>query len=218
MIAVMTAIEHPRVRAAGIQPSGISSRSAGAGSPHPLAWDPDYPGTHMWEAPPGGPHRPFGQRARQPHLTSEHAHPGLPSRQARFGTLGCLLDSQGIHKPASATSGSETIAAAIEQASNDGPARDSRRCIGSRSCPGAEDRPKLAVASGQTRPRARRVPVSGSVLEGVVRRQHFPSPAVGYSRPPEGDAGILPRCRSARLAVCRLPACDSAGRGRCWQP
>src|SRR5215207_8345940 len=34
--------------------------------------------THLWEAPSGGPHRPFAQGAHQPHLTTEHAHTGLP--------------------------------------------------------------------------------------------------------------------------------------------
>jgi len=32
--------------------------------------------THNWEAPPGGPHRPFGHGAHPPDLTTERAHPG----------------------------------------------------------------------------------------------------------------------------------------------
>jgi len=191
MIAVMTAIAHPRVRAAGIQPSGISSRSAGAGSPHPLAWDPDYPGTHMWEAPPGGPHRPFGQGARQPHLTSEHAHPGLPSRQARFGTLGCLLDSQGIHKPASATSGSETIAAAIEQTE--------QRRPGPRQ-PTVHRQPVVSWGRGSAQAGCRFRTNSAARSSGTgfrfCARGSRAAPAL-----PEPRGGLFP-----------------AARGRCWHP
>jgi hypothetical protein len=56
--------------------------------------------THIWEAPPGGPHRPVGQGARQPHLTIEHAHPGLPVGRPPFARSNRSSPSREIHKPA----------------------------------------------------------------------------------------------------------------------
>ena len=51
----------------------------------------------MWEAPPGGPHRPVGGGARQPQLTTEHAHRGLPVGRLPFACSdrpSCVRDSQ----------------------------------------------------------------------------------------------------------------------------
>ena len=40
--------------------------------------------THLWEAPPDGPHRLVGQGARQPQVTTEHARRGLPVGRPAF--------------------------------------------------------------------------------------------------------------------------------------
>ena len=61
--------------------------------------------THLWEAPPGGPHRPFGQGVRRPQLTTEHAHSGL-SPAGPFSHARIALYPKGIHRPASPKRGS----------------------------------------------------------------------------------------------------------------
>jgi len=55
--------------------------------------------THIWEAPPGGRHRPFDQGVRRPQLTIEHAPFRPAGRQVRFRVLGWLVGLMGIHKP-----------------------------------------------------------------------------------------------------------------------
>jgi hypothetical protein len=55
-----------------------------------------------WEAPPGGPHRPLGPGARQPQVTTEHAHHRPAGRQACYRMLGSPLARRGFaSQPAS---------------------------------------------------------------------------------------------------------------------
>jgi hypothetical protein len=44
--------------------------------------------THLWEAPPGGPYRPFGQGVRRPQLTTERAQTGLADVSPGFACSG----------------------------------------------------------------------------------------------------------------------------------
>ena len=57
--------------------------------------------THLWVAPPGGPHRPSRRGVPSPHSTTEQAHPAPPAGRPVFRLVGLVTGPAGIHKPAS---------------------------------------------------------------------------------------------------------------------